>query len=333
MVSLEECLKGINTDMRSSKSDVWKNQINTNKPLKSFGILEQYGYKLSNILGININITNRAVVIFAGDHGISDMNLSVYNKSQTKKVLHLLSEGMTPLNKIINQNHLDLYCVDIGVDGPINVNNILNYKISNGTNNIYQQKAMSEKKARQAIEVGIEIASICAKKNIQIVALGEIGVGNTISSSVITAILCDLTAEQVTGRGTGIVGDKLIHKNKIIGEIMNRCSKNPISLLAEAGGFEICGVVGFVLGCSFYKIPLIIDGYITGAATLVASKLHAGIKNYIFASHQSSEPGHKFILQGLELEPMLKLEMRYGLATGAALTLPLFESAYNLTNV
>lgn len=334
MLSLEECLAGINTVMRSTKSDVWKNQINTNKPLGSFGTIEKYGYKLSSIIGTNNVISNKATVIFAGDHGIADMNLSVYDKSQTRTVVSLLAEGETPLNKIINQNNIELICVDIGVNGSVNAASVLNYKLADGTQNMYYEKAIEEDLVVKAIETGIKIAGLCAKKNVQIVALGEVGIGNTVSASVLTAILCNLTAEEVTGRGTGIIGDKLNKKREVVSYLIDKCTScDPIALLAKYGGYEICGDVGFILGCSYYKLPVVLDGFITGASALVASKIHKDTRSYMFASHQSSELGHEYILKKLELEPMLNLGMRYGLATGASLALPLYERAYMLTNV
>mgnify|MGYP002517443048 CR=1 FL=1 len=333
-MKLEECLEGINEQLRSSKCDIWKNQINTNKPLNSFGLFEQFGYDLSSVIGINREIENKALIVFAGDHGVSDMQLSVYPKSQTKKVVELLLQGKTPLNKLINGTNTELFCVDMGIDGNVYSQNILNYKVANGTKNMFYENAIEKRNVIRAIEKGIEIATICAKRNMQIVALGEVGIGNTVSASVITAVLCNLTAEQVTGKGTGIVGDIVEKKKLVISTVIDKCtSSDPISLLSRAGGYEICGDVGFILGCAYYKIPVIIDGFITGAAALVAYFIHKSVRKYIFVSHQSSEPGHGYILGKLDRKPMLKLQMRYGLATGAALALDLYERAYMITNV
>ena len=188
MLSLEECLSGINDEMRTSKKDVWKNQMQTNKPLTSFGRLEQIGYQMSRIIGINRKKINKTIVVFAGDHGVAEMDLSVYKQSQTRKVVCYLSEGKTPLNKIANQFNVEIQCIDVGLNGLVERPGILNRKIRNGTNNIYKEDAMTEEDVIQAIEVGIEIAELCKKSDIHIVALGEIGIGNTISASALTAV-------------------------------------------------------------------------------------------------------------------------------------------------
>lgn len=336
LLSLEECLLGINNTMVNKKSEVLRNQKNTNKPFGSFGMLETVGYKLSEIIGINQTNLKSQILVFAGDHGIADMKLSAFPQSQTKKVVGLLSQGNIPLNKMTEEFNISIKCYDIGINGELNYNDVvIRKKINNGTKNIYYEDAMTSEDAYRAIDIGINLAEQYHNDKFKILGVGEIGICNTISTSVITAILCELQEEDVTGSGTGVVGDQLIRKKTVIKDIINknRCFKQePITLLAKVGGYEICGVVGLLLGCSYLKIPVVIDGYISAAAALVAYNLCPSIKNYIFASHLSAEKGHKYIMKELGLNPIIDLGMRYGVATGVALALPIYKIAYKIVN-
>lgn len=328
-------LEGINNTKKISKTDVWKHQILTNKPLSSFGVLEQIGYRLTSIIGVDKKIIKENVVVFAGDHGIAEMNLSKFKQSQTKKVVSLLMHGKTPLNKILGQSFDNLICVDIGINGDVLEEGLIIRKVANGTNNIYQKPAMDKKSMFAALNVGIEIAKSCFDSGTDIVALGEVGIGNTIPSSVAAALLCDLSSDIVTGNGTGVTGEVLQQKKDVIKNLIlkySNCKNDPYSILMNIGGYEICGDVGFILGCAYYKIPVILDGFITGVAALIASKMHRDVVDYLFASHLSKEPAHFYVLNELQLNPILNLGMRYGLATGSAMTLNLHKIAYKLTN-
>lgn len=332
---IEIYLNGIDTKFRSSKGDVLLNQRYTNKPFSSFGILEKMGYKLSRIIGINQEKLNKSVVIFAADHGISEMHLSVFEKSHTQNVVNLLLQDKTPLSKILNKD-VPIQCIDIGMASDMEDSyGVINKKVNYSTKNMLYEYAMTMHETQNAIEVGIELAKQCSEKNINIVALGEVGICNTISASVLTAILLDLPSDKVTGRGTGISKEKWKKKNQVVADIIaqyGNLKDNTLELLSAVGGYDICGDIGFLIGCAYYKIPVIIDGFITGAAALVACKLNPLIKEYMFASHLSSEPGHEYIMHELELEPLLYLNMRFGLATGASIALSLYETAYLLTN-
>lgn len=337
MVTFNECIIGINNKVRVKKRDVLLNQVNTNKPFKSFGRLEGIGYKLSEIIGVNKNEIKTGIVVFAGDHGVSEMEVSVFSQGQTKRVVNLLGKGTMPLNKIVKNQNIQVKCYDVGINGKVEYNDIVvDMKIKNSTNNMIYKDAMPVKDVYSAIEVGIRVAEEWNNNKFNILAVGEIGISNTISASIITTILCDRKVDEVTDVGTGVSGEKLMLKKNIINELVEKyrqLKESPIELLAKVGGYEICSVIGTILGCAYYKIPIVIDGYITSAAALVAYKICPNIKPYIFASHISAEKGHKYIIDELNLMPIVDLKMKYGVATGAAIALPIYKMAYELTNI
>lgn len=336
MISLDDCLNGIDDKMRASKEKVLYNQFCTNKPIFSFGLLEKYGYRLSQIIGLNKSVLNKRIVVFAADNGVSKMGLSVFKQSHTVEVVTLLKQGKTPLNKISSRYNIPIWCIDIGLNGCCEEDEIfISRKVGHSTKNIFYEDAMPFESMLKAIAVGIEIAEKCSKEGIDIVALGEVGIGNTISASAITSIVLELDAKDVTGRGTGIDNNKLSEKYNVVSEIVDRCrhlKDDPLALLAAAGSYEIIGSVGFLIGCAYYKIPVIIDGFITGVSALLACCISPNIRKYLFASHMSAEPGHKHILKKLDIKPVLDLKMRFGLATGAAIAMQLYDVSYLLTN-
>ena len=331
-----EYIKKINDETRNSRREVLVNQVYTNKPIKSFGKLESIGYKISQILGINKNQVRVSTCIFAGDHGISELGLSVFEQSQTKKIVELIGKGETPVNKICHEANSEIYCFDIGINADVNYSEkIINMKVKKGTRNFLCFDALERNEVINALNKGIEAANILCKKGVDIVAVGEVGIGNTISTSIITAILCGKNAEEVTDVGTGIDNEKLLKKRKIIEEMIDKCKSEEqdiITLLQKVGGLEICAEAGFIIGCSYHKIIVILDGYISGTAALVANEMCPNISNYIFGSHMSSEKGHKYIFDKLKLNSIFDMGMHYGLATGSSSALPMYKMAYKIVN-
>ena len=193
-----------------------------------------------------------------------------------------------------------------------------------------RQAAMTHNEAVKSIEAGIEIIEAEIAKGLDIVGTGDMGIGNTTASSAICAAITGKSVEKVTGRGAGLGNEQLAHKVKTIKQALalnNPDPRDPIDVLAKVGGFEIGGLAGVMIGAAAHNIPVVIDGFISGAAALIAMGLSGELKNYIIAAHISAESGHRILLEYLELTPLLDLGMRLGEGTGAALGIAIVEAA------
>ena len=210
---------------------------------------------------------------------------------------------------------------------------LISRRIAAGTHDISQGPAMTLAQATQSLEAGIEIVTAEIKKGLDIVATGDMGIGNTTASAAICAVMTGKTAAEVTGRGTGLDDKQLQQKIMIINEaiILNKPdSAKPLEVLAKVGGFEIGGLAGVILGAASQRVPVVIDGFISGAAALIAAGLCPQSRDYMIAGHCSVEPGHKILLAHLGLKPLLDLEMRLGEGTGAALAMSLAETSVHI---
>ncbi|HHV19825.1 MAG TPA: nicotinate-nucleotide--dimethylbenzimidazole phosphoribosyltransferase, partial [Thermoanaerobacterales bacterium] len=239
--------------------------------------------------------------------------------------------AMSVLTRHVNSK---LYVVDVGVASDLpDVPNIIKKKVAYGTKNMAEGPAMTLEQAVQAIEVGIEITEMAIKKGAGIIAIGEMGIGNTSPSTAIIATYSKLPVKDVVGRGTGVDNDRLRIKIAAIEkalEINMPDPSRPLEVLAKIGGLEIAGLTGVILACSANRIPVIIDGFISGAAAVIASEMAPLAKNYMLGSHLSEEPGHKVMLDFLDVKPMLIMNMRLGEGTGAALAMNLVDASLKI---
>jgi nicotinate-nucleotide--dimethylbenzimidazole phosphoribosyltransferase len=221
----------------------------------------------------------------------------------------------------------------MGVKGRIEHPGILDRKIRDGTANILQGPAMTEEEARRAVMAGRDIACAAIDQGIELLGTGEMGIGNTTASSAILSVLCGFPPELVVGRGTGCDERRLQHKRDIISRVLEKHQpdpRNPVEVLAKVGGLEIAGLAGCILGAASRRVPVVIDGFISSAAALVASRFDAGVKDFIFASHLSEETGHDIMLNMLGVRPMLHMRMRLGEGTGAALAFGLIDASVRI---
>jgi nicotinate-nucleotide--dimethylbenzimidazole phosphoribosyltransferase len=209
----------------------------------------------------------------------------------------------------------------------------VSHKIARGTRNMVNGPAMTEKQAIRAVEAGIEVVTSEIVNGLDIVGTGDMGIGNTTSSSAICAVMTGNSVADVTGRGTGITDEQLRHKIAVIEKtlMVNRPDPaKPLEVLAKVGGFEIGGLAGVMLGAAARRVPVVIDGFISGAAALIAVGLSPTVKEYLIPAHVSAEKGHRLLLQYLGLRPLLDLEMRLGEGTGAALGISLAEASVRI---
>ncbi|PHM48227.1 nicotinate-nucleotide--dimethylbenzimidazole phosphoribosyltransferase [Xenorhabdus miraniensis] len=303
--------------------------------LKISGSLGKLDIIAKQVLAIKEKIEphnfKKTIIVMAGDHGVASECVSVFKSNVTSKLLLKISEGKAPINAIANTIGAQLIPVDMGVDNFIDSHpNIINMKLGNSTNNISKGPAMDRDKVIKGILSGIKLISSDIIINSDILAVGEIGIGNTTSASAITSLLCNISPDETVGQGTGISIDTQKRKKEIVRKslIINRINfDDPIDVLAKLGGYEIVGVVGVILGAAINKIPIVVDGFISSVAALLAYKMSQTVSEYMIISHLSAEPGHKYIIRELRKSPLLDLGMRLGQASGAAFTLPLIESA------
>lgn len=278
-------------------------------------------------------LDRRTVVVMAGDHGVTAEGVSPYPSEVTIQMMRNFIAKGAGINAVAGVVAADVLVVDMGVAGDVSdlaaAGRIISNPIAKGTANLAKTTAMTREQAVASLEAGIALAGRLAP-DYDLFGLGEMGIGNTTPSSAITAVFCNEPPERVTGRGTGIDDTGLQHKISVIQAALDLHAPDPfdpIGVLAAVGGFEIGGLAGLILGAAAAKKPVLVDGFITTAAALLAQALAPDARDYMIAAHRSVEPGHILALRKLRLDPLLDLGLRLGEGTGAALAIPLVLAA------
>lgn len=308
---------------------------NLTKPPGSLGALENLARRYAAIRGTGTpKIERKTIFVFAADHGVTAEGVSAYPAEVTRQmVLNFLSGGAA-INVLARHIGAEVAVVDIGVDHEFgDFPGLIGRKIARGTKNMAQGPSMSRSQAQDALQTGIDLARDYSGKGVDIFGVGDMGIGNTTASAAILAVYGTESIETLTGRGTGIDDLKLRHKVEIVKQAIriNRPDPaDPINVLATVGGFEIAGIAGLILGAAASRRPVVIDGLISSAAAVIALKLHETVKDYIFTSHRSQEPGHRICFHLLDQPPLFDLEMRLGEGTGAALGISLVDAAVKI---
>ena len=302
------------------------------KPPGSLGRLEELSIQLAGIQGKpRPQIRHKAIITMASDHGVVAEGVSLFPQEVTAQMIDNFLHGGAGISVIARQVGARVIVVDMGVATELESNpQLLSRKVAQGTQNICLGAAMTHEQAVKAIETGIEIVATEVAKGLDIVATGDMGIGNTTASSAICAVMTGKTVAEVTGRGTGIGDNQLRHKTEVIDKALtlnHPDPKQPLDVLAKVGGFEIGGLIGIMLGAAANRTPVVIDGFISGAAALIATALAPALKDYLIPAHLSTESGHRPLLEYLGLRPLLNLDMRLGEGTGAALGIFLAETA------
>jgi nicotinate-nucleotide--dimethylbenzimidazole phosphoribosyltransferase len=306
---------------------------------KSQGSLVRLEDIAKQIVGIttkeNPSLKNKVIITMAGDHGITEEGISAYPKEVTPQMVHNFLTGGAGVNVLARQANARVIVVDMGIAGKLQSDNkaFKSCKINSGTKNFAKGPAMTREEAIKAIETGIQIIEEEFSNGIDIIGTGDMGIGNTTPSAAIIAVLTGQPVEVVTGRGTGIDDTALKHKIRVIkkGIAINKPNPtDPIDVLSKVGGFEIGGITGVILACAARRIPVIVDGFISSAAALVAVKIEPKVKNFLIASHCSAEKEHRCTLDYMGLAPLLDLNLRLGEGTGAALAMNLVEASLRI---
>jgi nicotinate-nucleotide--dimethylbenzimidazole phosphoribosyltransferase len=305
------------------------------KPLGSLGILENLGVRLAAIYGnVKPQITGKGVVVFAADHGVTDAGVSAYPKAVTEQMVLNFLRGGAAINVLSKTHHVEMMVVDVGVDAGFPEHpRLLKRKVANGTKNMLEAPAMSETELDQALNAGIEAATIMIDKGINLIAAGDMGIGNTTAATAIISVMTGISVVELTGRGTGINDESLKRKIEVIEkaiEIHKVIKENPLELLRCVGGLEIAAMTGFYLACAARGVAIVLDGFISHAAALIAVAIQPNLKEYLFASHTSHNPVHLKRLEMLGVEPMFNFSLRLGEGTGAVLAMPILESAASI---
>jgi nicotinate-nucleotide--dimethylbenzimidazole phosphoribosyltransferase len=305
---------------------------NLTKPIGSLGVLEDLVIQLAGITGdIMPQVKNKMVIVMAGDHGVVEEGVSSAPQSVTPQMVYNFLNGGAGINVLARCAGAQVKVVDVGVADPTLKNaNLISRKVRLGTANMAKGPAMSREEALQAIKIGVEVAEGEIDQGINLLATGEMGIGNTTPSSAILAVYCDASLSMIVGPGVGLNDEGVLRKIKAIETalMVNKPDPDdPIDVLSKVGGLEIAGMTGLILGSAARKVPIVIDGFISGAAALIAYKIAPQVKDYIIASHLSEEPGHKLVLEAIGMEPMLRMRMRLGEGTGAALAFNIIEAA------
>lgn len=310
---------------------VLKNWDSIAKPLDGMGRFETMIAQIGAIAGTDdIDITKKAVIIMCADNGIVEEGISQSGQEVTAAVAAQMGKGASSVGKMAAMAGADTIPVDIGIHRKEQIPGVLNRKICPGTRNFSKEPAMTREETVRAIFTGIEIVRECKRKGYQILATGEMGIGNTTTSSAVAAALLRCGAEEVTGRGAGLCGEKLQHKKQVITNAVkkyNLYEAEPLTVLETVGGLDIAGLAGVCIGGGVFQIPIVLDGVISMTAALFSERMVPGTIRYLIASHKGKEPAVEKLRKELGLEPVIDAGMALGEGTGAVMLLPLLEMA------
>ena len=307
------------------------------KPRGALGRLETLSIQLAGITGTTQpRVAHPAIVVAAASHGVAEEGVSAYPASVTAQMVRNFLSGGAAINVLASHAAAKLLVVDAGVADELPTHpQLRSVKLAHGTRNIRYERALPSEHAQQIVVAGIELAYELADAGVDLLALGEMGIGNTTAAAAIVAAALHLPPSTVTGRGTAIDDVRLAHKIEVIEQALKRHqpkAHDGFELLSTLGGYEIGFLAGCCLGAAARRVPVVLDGYITGAAALIAVRIAPLVCSYLIASHRSVEPGHQIVLQHLELEPLLDLQLRLGEGSGAALALPIVVAAARILN-
>ncbi len=301
------------------------------KPPGSLGRLEELALGLAVLRGGAPAVDRPVIFTFAADHGVVAEGVSAYPQVVTAQMVENFLRGGAAVNVLARQAGARVVVADFGVANPIGRSpELRSCPIAPGTANMTAGPAMTRAQAERAIEQGARLALEAIDAGADLLGIGEMGIGNTTAASAITAALTGAPPERVTGRGTGVDDAALARKVHVVTRALEVNAPDPrdgLDVLAKVGGFEIAGLVGVILAGASRRVPVALDGFIAGAAGLVAVTLAPAARGALFASHRSAEPGHAAVLAYLGLEPYLDLGMRLGEGTGAALFVHLARAA------
>ncbi|MGN1151714.1 MAG: nicotinate-nucleotide--dimethylbenzimidazole phosphoribosyltransferase [Lachnospiraceae bacterium] len=301
------------------------------KPLDGLGQFEKLLVQIAGITGTDeIRIDKRAILAMCADNGIVAEGVTQTSGDVTAIVAVNMATGRSSVNRMAAVGGTEVFATDVGIATEVNCDNLRNRKVRKGTADFLKETAMREAEALQAIEEGILWVRECKEQGYQILGTGEMGIGNTTTSTAVGCALLGLTPEEVTGRGAGLDDAGLARKKTVIARAIKKYDlygKDALTVLRTVGGLDIAGIAGIFIGGALYRVPIVLDGMITAVAALVADRLVPGARAFMLASHLSKEPITRRIMEELDLHPVIQADLALGEGTGAAMLFPLLDMA------
>lgn len=306
------------------------------KPIDGMGSFETLTARIGSILeSERIDISKKAVIIMCADNGIVEENISQSGQEVTAAVARAMAVKRSCVCRMAKITGADTIPVDIGINMDGTIQGIVDKKIRRGTRNFLKEPAMTESEAVKALSVGMDMVRECKAAGYKIVATGELGIGNTTTSSAVTAALLGCGAAEVTGRGAGLSDEGLSHKIQVIEKAVEKYdlkNADALTVLAAVGGLDIAGLAGVCIGGAVFHVPVVLDGVISMTAALTAQRLVSGVSDYIILSHKGKEKAVKKLMEELGQEPVIDAHMALGEGTGAVMMLSLLDLALSIYN-
>ena len=331
-----EALRSLHIDApdETIRRQIQKNWDMVLKPLDGLGAFEPLIAQIGAISGEEqVNISRKVVVIMCADNGIVEEGVSQSGQEVTAIVAERMTRKATSVGKMAEVIGADTIPVDIGINRREPIDRLVQRKVKCGTENFYKTPAMTEQEAIRAVFTGIEIVSECKRKGYRLIATGEMGIGNTTTSSAVAAALLHCPAAEVTGRGAGLSDEGLEKKQQVVREAVENyqlCKADALQVLAAVGGLDIAGLAGVCMGGALYHIPIVLDGVISLVSALLAEELLPGSKAYLIASHKGKEPAVKMLTEKLGLSPVIDANLALGEGTGAVMMMSLLDMAVSV---
>lgn len=301
------------------------------KPLNSLGKLEELIIQIAGIQKTpHIKLQKKEVLVYCADNGVVAEGISQSDSSVTSMVAHSMAEGRANINIMAGQAGAKVTPVDVGMKDVVNHAGLIQHKIMPGTRNFAKEPAMRAEQCQQAILTGIELVGQKAAEGVNIIAIGEMGIGNTTTSSAVASVLLDRPVEEMTGKGAGLSSEGLIHKKQIIEQAISRYhlrEADAFDTLCKVGGLDIAAMAGTCIGGMMYGIPIVLDGFISVVAALTAVHMVPGCRPYLIPSHVSTEPAAIAVLEAMDMHPVVHADMCLGEGTGAVLLFPILDIA------
>jgi len=305
------------------------------KPIGSLGRIETLAVQLSGIYRcLSWSVAQKKIIVMAADHGVFDENVAVSPKSVTSLQAKNTVLGLTGVCAMASATKTMVTMIDAGIDAE-SIPGIQSIKLNRGSHNIAQGPAMSYEEARTMLYRSALLAIEDANSGTNVIGVGELGVANTTAASAIVSVMTGVDVEGVVGLGANLPSSKKNHKIDVVRQAIkiNRPNReDPIDVLAKVGGYDLAGMAGLMIGCAYARIPVVLDGFLSYAAALIAYQLNPNLWHYLIPSHYSAEKGTKVALAHLDIKPYFDLEMRLGEGSGAALAMSLIDAAYHMFN-
>ena len=338
--TLNNSLKSIEPLDEHAIEQAKKRTQNLIMPSLALGRLHEISWQMAGIKrGFVKELHNKVIMVAAGDHGVVEEGVSLYPQEVTGQMVSGFIQGVAAINVITRHIGARVVVVDFGIKGdpdPLWLaasDRFRSKKVAPGTGNIARGPAMSNDQAEEAISKGIDVFEEERERGVDIIATGDMGIANTTASAAVICALTGLSPEEIAGRGTGLDDERLKAKVAVISRVLdvNRPDPtDPLDVLAKVGGFEIGGICGWILGGAAGGSPVVVDGFISTAAAMLAVAIEPTVKDYLFAGHLSEEKGHRKALEHMGLDPLLDLKMRLGEGTGGALAMPIIEAGVKI---